>query len=76
VVGLGAQDTLEEALDFVDKYGTTSFRMLYDDSFESWSQLGIRGQPIAILFNTEGRGHTIWYGEFDQDEVLDLAETL
>ena len=76
VVGLGAQDTYEEALEFVDTYGTESFRMLYDASFESWSQLGIRGQPIAILFDREGRGNTIWYGPFDEDEVLELAATL
>jgi hypothetical protein len=75
-VGLGAQDTHQEALEFVDNYGTTSFRMLYDESFESWAQLGIRGQPISILFDTEGRGHTIWYGPFDEAEVVELAETL
>ena len=76
VVGLGAQDTYQEALDFVENYGTKSFRMLYDASGESWSQLGIRGQPIAILFDTAGRGTTIWYGPFDEDEVLDLASAL
>lgn len=75
-MGLGAQDTHQEALEFVDNYGTTSFRMLYDESFESWAQLGIRGQPISILFDTEGRGHTIWYGPFDEAEVVELAETL
>ncbi len=50
--------------------------MLYDESFESWSALGIRGQPIAILFTPDGRGHTIWYGPFNEAEVLDLAATL
>ncbi len=76
MVGLGAQDTYGEALDFVENYGTTSFRMLYDESFESWSQLGIRGQPISILFDTEGRGQTIWYGPFNEAEVLELAAAL
>jgi hypothetical protein len=50
--------------------------MLYDDSGESWSQLGIRGQPIAVLFDTEGRGQNIWYGPFDESEVLELAGAL
>lgn len=76
VVGLGAQDTYQEALDFVDKYGTRSFRMLYDESFQSWADLGIRGQPISILFDTDGRGQTIWYGPFDEGEVLELAAAL
>ena len=76
VIGLGAQDTYQEALDFVEAYGTNSFRRLYDESFESWDERGIRGQPMAILFDTEGRGQTIWYGPFDETEVLDLAATL
>lgn len=71
LVGLGAQDTLEEAHEFVEKYGTTSFRMLYDASLQSWSALGVRGQPTAILFDTDGRGRFVWFGPFDQDEVLD-----
>jgi hypothetical protein len=50
--------------------------MLYDASGESWSQLGIRGQPIAILFDTEGRGQSIWYGPFKENEVLELAAAL
>jgi len=76
VIGLGAQDTYQEALDFVENYGTKSFRMLYDESFESWDRLGIRGQPIAILFDTEGRGQTTWYGPFDEAEVLELVAAL
>ena len=76
VVGLGAQDTYQEALDFVEKFGTKSFRMLYDESFESWSQLGVSRQPVAILFDTDGRGHTIWYGPFNEAEVLELAAAL
>lgn len=76
MVGLGAQDSHQEALDFVENYGTKSFRMLYDGSSESWSQLGVRGQPIAILFDTEGRGQNIWYGPFNEDEVLELAAAL
>ncbi|MGI9648287.1 MAG: TlpA family protein disulfide reductase [Acidimicrobiia bacterium] len=75
-MGLGAQDTHEDALAFVDNYGTESFRMLYDASFESWSALGVRGQPTSILFDTDGRGHTIWYGPFDEAEVLELANSL
>ena len=76
MVGLGAQDTYGEAIEFVEKYGTASFRMLYDESFESWSALGVRGQPTSILFDTNGRGQFVWYGPFDEQEVLDLAATL
>ena len=50
--------------------------MLYDESFEAWDQLGIRGQPIAILFDTTGAAQQVWFGPFDEDEVLELAATL
>ena len=73
MVGLGAQDTYQEALEFVDDYGTRSFRMLYDGSSESWADLGVRGQPTAILFDTSGRGVSVWYGPIDEAEVLELA---
>lgn len=76
MVGLGGKDSYGEALDFVEKYGTKSFRMLYDESFESWTQLGVRNQPVAILFDTAGRGQTIWYGPFSEAEVLELAAAL
>ena len=76
MIGVGAQDTYGEALDFVEKYGTKSFRMLYDDYGDSWSALGVRGQPTAILFDTAGRGRNIWYGPFNEDEVLELAAAL
>ncbi len=76
VVGLGAQDSLGMAQDFVEDYGTHSFRMLYDDSLASWAALGVRGQPIAILFDTAGKGRFIWYGPFNQAEVLEAAAQL
>lgn len=76
VVGLGGQDSLGQALDFVEDYGTKSFRMLYDDSFQSWAALGVRGQPIAIMFDTAGTGRFIWYGPFDEQEVLQAAAEL
>lgn len=76
VVGLGAQDSLGQAQDFVEDYGTKSFRMLYDGSFQSWAALGIRGQPIAVLFDTDGTGRFIWYGPFDEQEVLTAAADL
>ena len=76
MVGLGTQDSYGDAVDFVERYGTTSFRMLYDESFQSWTDLGIRGQPAAILFDTEGNGQYTWFGAFDEDEVLELAASL
>lgn len=72
VVGLGTQDSFEEAQGFVAQTGTT-FTMLWDPSFESWKELGIIGQPAAILLDRQGRRLGNWFGRFDQEQVLELA---
>ncbi len=76
MVGLGTQDSYQEALDFVEAFGTKSFPMLWDTGFSSWQQLGIRGQPGALLFDSEGQGRFQWFGSFDLDEVLLAMEEL
>lgn len=71
-MGLGTQDDLELARDFVAKGGIT-FTMLWDESFESWQALGVRGQPAGILFGADGTELSRWQGLIDEDEVLQLA---
>ncbi len=72
MVGLGTQDSLGEAEDFVEDYGTT-FPMLWDESFQSWIELGVSSQPTAYMFTPEGTIITGWIGPFPEDQVLDLA---
>jgi len=72
VVGLGTQDSLGEAREFVARYGTT-FTMLWDESFRSWRQLGIPGQPAAVLLAPDGTEIERWLGQFPEDEVVQLA---
>ncbi len=72
VVGLGTQDSLDEAHDFVNDRGTT-FTMLWDESFEGWQALGISSQPSAVLLDTDGSIIAGWIGGFPEDEVLALA---
>lgn len=48
--------------------------MFWDESFESWLELGIRGQPAAILFAADGARLGDWSGPFDEDEVLQLID--
>ncbi len=47
--------------------------MLWDESRRSWRELGVRGQPAAILFAADGTKLKSWTGIFDEDEVLRLA---
>ncbi len=72
MVGLGTQDSLPEAKDFVTRY-KISFQMLWDDGFSSWRTLGIAAQPAAILFSPDGKEIRRWQGAFPEEEVLRLA---
>jgi thioredoxin-like negative regulator of GroEL len=72
VIGLGTQDSLGEAEEFVSKYGTT-FTMLWDESFESWQAFDVRSQPTAILFAADGTPLGGWLGRFPESEVVRLA---
>jgi hypothetical protein len=73
---MGAQDSLEQAEDFVDEYGTVSLQMLWDPGFDSWSQLGIRGQPAFAIFDRSGTFQEGWYGGVSPEEVLDIVASL
>ena len=72
MVGLGTQDSLGEAEEFVERYGTT-FTMLWDESFQSWIELGVTSQPTAVLFTPDGTIITGWIGRFPEDQVLELT---
>ena len=73
MIGLGTQDSLGEAEDFIEDYGTQSFTMLWDESFQSWQALGISSQPAAVLFAADGTPISEWRGAFPEDEVLQLS---
>jgi len=72
MVGLGTQDSFTEAEEFVARYGT-SFPMLWDESFTSWTHFGVNGQPAWILLTPDGEVVERWNGVLDEGEVLDLA---
>ncbi len=73
VIGMGAQDSLGQALDFVDDHDTRSFTMIWDGSFQSWQQFDVFSQPQAILLAPDGTIIDGWSGMFPIDTVLELA---
>lgn len=73
VIGLGTQDSAGEAVDFVERYGTHSLPMYWDETYESWLGFGIRTQPAAALLSPTGEVLAAWLGAFDEAEVLRLA---
>jgi hypothetical protein len=59
------------ATDFVTEYGTESFPMLWDPTFDSWLQLGVSSQPAWILVSPDGTLVEGSYGAIDEGLVLD-----
>ncbi len=70
---MGAQDSFALAEDFVSATGTASFPMTWDESFETWSFYGVRGQPYAILLDSSGAILGEWGGAIPEDEILRLS---
>ncbi|MDH3959144.1 MAG: TlpA family protein disulfide reductase [Actinomycetota bacterium] len=73
VVGLGTQDDLEYAREFVADTGVRTPQMLWDASFESWQQLGITAQPTWILVRGDGTFLGGWVGGLPEQQILDLV---
>jgi hypothetical protein len=74
VVGLGTQDSFEEAEEFRDRHGTITPLMIWDESFETWNHYEISSQPAAVLLDAQGEELGRWRGL--PDEVYRLADSL
>ena len=71
VVGIGTQDDLALAEDFVSTYGVSTPQMLWDPGFESWQALEITGQPTWVLLSPGGEEIDRWQGGLPEGEILD-----
>lgn len=76
MAGLGTQDDLALAREFVDETGISSFPMLWDETFDSWSQLGVASQPAWGLFTASGEFLQGGFGEIDADAVLETVASI
>ncbi len=47
--------------------------MLWDESFQSWAQLGVSLQPSAMLFTPDGQLIKKWLGPIPESDVLALS---
>ncbi len=74
VVGLGTQDDLGYANEFVETTGTSGLTMFWEDGgFDSWAFYGVRSQPAAVLVDAEGNVIDSWSGRFSLDDVAEKA---
>jgi len=76
VIGLGTQDDLDLARTFVENTGVSAFPMLWDESFDSWVQLGVATQPAWALFSPDGEYVEGGLGAIDTADVLARAASL
>ena len=59
---------------FIDDTGIASFTMLWDESFQSWMEIGVSSQPSALLLAPNGEALAGWVGAYPEDEVLELIQ--
>ena len=71
MVGIGTQDDLDYAKEFVSTLKVT-VPMYWDESFKSWQALEITAQPAAVLYSADGKKLGSWLGAIPEDEVLAL----
>ncbi len=70
---MGAQDSLDQANEFVETTGATTPLMIWDASFDTWAYYDVRGQPTAVLVEPSGNPIAAWRGAIPVDEILTLA---
>ncbi len=68
-MGLGARSDLDAARGFVGDTGVSSLPMVWDQTGETWVDLGVATQPAAVLFDRDGTELGRW-SVVDEDEVL------
>lgn len=73
VLGLGAQDSLDEAYGFLDDTDTHDLAMVWDQSGRSWIHHGVTNQPTVIVLDADGQVAGTWFREFDVDGILAAA---
>ena len=74
---MGAQDDFNLALSFANDFGVTTATMLWDPSFTTWSQYGIRTSSSMILANgalTEGTQPFNGFNADQQQRIIDALD--
>ena len=72
VIGIGTQDSLDDAKAFLKRHDVRSFPLLWEDGFESWNHFGVQSQPIAILLTRDGDVVDQWRGALGDEETAEI----
>lgn len=78
MIGLGSQDNLEFAQEFIVQTGTTTPTMLWSDNFDLWQRFGVTTNSQMILVSgdlSQSSDLFFGFGSTRQQQVLATAET-
>lgn len=73
ILGLGAQDDLGQAADFLETTGTGELDMVWDATGETWIHFGVTNQPTVVVVSPDGEVQATWFREFDEAGILAAA---
>ncbi|MGQ0844213.1 MAG: TlpA family protein disulfide reductase [Sporichthyaceae bacterium] len=73
VLGLGAQDDLDQAYGFRKETGTGGLAMVWDRSGKSWRDYRVTNQPTVVVLNGEGKEVKRFFRTFDEAAILAAA---
>ena len=79
VIGLGAQDDFDLALDFLDKTGVETPTMLWDPSFATWQAFGVQANSQMMVVSPDletGSNLLYGFGEGQRTSIIEFVEAL
>lgn len=76
IIGVGAQDSIELAEEFKLSVGIESFDLLWDPSFQTWSDFGVTVNSQAVFLYPNGVQASDVFLGFDDERMLSFASGL
>ena len=76
-IGMGAQDSLAFAEDFIantNTGGIDNLTMIWDESFDTWSHYNVRSQPTLIIVDADGNFVEGWNGLAPFDKIEEIIK--
>ncbi|WP_019875609.1 TlpA family protein disulfide reductase [Sporichthya polymorpha] len=73
VLGLGAQDDVDQARGFLADTGTEGLEMVWDASGKTWLHYKVTNQPTVLVVDAQGKVSRKWFRDFDADAILRAA---
>lgn len=74
VLGIGAQDDLEQAEGFISDTSTEGLDMIWDASGKTWLHWKVTNQPTVIVLDKNGKVVKTWFRQLDEQAVLKAAD--